>query len=185
MNEEQEKALCEVMLTMHNNGCESGIEIMDLAKQIHKSPKCTFIPLYRSCLVMIPSDDEYCRMIAYHDPHWMGEERNMQTIRQFKQVYLIRGQRDGPDIIRIWEGGYVCSNDVGELQTEKYHKSMTEGRKAFNRIKWVHNHHLGFIWRNPIYNLYSKWKMKRIRKEMIEERKLKKKVEVKAIWYDD
>jgi len=84
----------------HEAGLRTGRLICDLAHHFHYEDGDRFYPMYRSCLV-IPerqSDPENPKVVAYHDPAWLGKERKMENLPDFRQIIEFSGQRHGVDI---------------------------------------------------------------------------------------
>ena len=154
------KKMKEFFRDMTKHGIESGIEIANLAEQIHPGAM-TFVPLYRSCLVIYPPLDGGVTIIAYHDPCWMGhDKRTIENIEKFKTVYYVQGQRSGPDFhilrhINSWQ-------DVGYIHTEMmprlHHESIIAGEKELAKIRaWWYQPWLWIAYRNPIARKYHGW----------------------------
>lgn len=91
------------MEEFHEHGLGCGNEIAKLAKEIHPDA-IAIIPLYRSCIVLEQSDgdkkDGSCILYCYADPHWLGEEIDVENLRKkdFYTKFIIQGHRDGPII---------------------------------------------------------------------------------------
>jgi len=97
--EDVEKEVESIMLPL---GMEAGREIEKIAKKLHPDAIAT-MPLYRGCLVLLKRTREEeergaCSIILYHDPNWMGEERNEDTLPDFSGLLQIFGQRSGANI---------------------------------------------------------------------------------------
>ncbi len=95
--EEMTKDMCD-----HGLGC--GKEIATIAREIHPGA-LIILPLYRSCIVIEQSEEEkkegVCTLHSYADPHWCGEEINIETLKskEFHFEFLLQGDRQGPVII--------------------------------------------------------------------------------------
>lgn len=160
------------LIYSHHTGMNTGDMISELAGKIHPKARIV-IPLYRSCLVILPNKRGDCRIIAYHDPAWMGHDVTIDTLRNFKQVYIIQGQRSGPDIIRDIDTSsenkeYSC----GELYTIEEAKGIIEGQKFGMRMKkWWYKIYLLFAHRNFIARKIYSWKFSRLYKKAMAESK--------------
>ena len=98
-----EKTYEEVWKLLGPKGMKCGNEIERIAKEIHGDDILITLPMYRSCACIMKQTKEekengVWRIIAYHDPHWMGMEQNKETLPQFKEEVLLHGQRDRMDI---------------------------------------------------------------------------------------
>ena len=88
----------------HEHGLECGVKIAHIAKELHPDA-IAVIPLYRSCIVIKQSnqerDDGVCTIHSYADPHWLGGEIDIDTLKldKFHVEYYIQGDRQGPIII--------------------------------------------------------------------------------------
>ena len=87
------------------HGMYCGIQIAEIAKTIY--PKAVaIIPLYRSCIVIEQIDEDKeegnCTIHTYADPHWLGGEIDIETLKSgaFHSVYNVQGDRQGPAIIQ-------------------------------------------------------------------------------------
>lgn len=97
--EDVEKDVESIMLPL---GMEAGKEIEEIAKKLHPDAIAT-MPLYRGCLVLLKQTREEeeigaCSIILYHDPSWMGRERNKDTLPDFSGILQVFGQRSGADL---------------------------------------------------------------------------------------
>lgn len=85
-------------------GFKCGDEIATIAKEMHPNALIV-IPLYRSCIVIEQSEEEKkegsCTMHSYADPHWLGGEIDVDTLKtdDFHFEYSIQGDRQRPIII--------------------------------------------------------------------------------------
>jgi hypothetical protein len=97
---EQEKAIREVMEIMDKRGQECGNKISEYLKKTY--PKALVIPMYRSAIAI--ETDGYDEVIihACGDPHCMGEEINDKTLKKWTGDWLIKGQRFGPTLYKIF-----------------------------------------------------------------------------------
>lgn len=95
---------CQVLEEMHKIGIDCGREIARLAKVIHPDYMIA-IPLYRSCIVIMQSEEEkdkgICTVHSYADPHWLGEEVDIETLKKedFHTEFKIIGQRSSPELV--------------------------------------------------------------------------------------
>lgn len=117
-----EEKIEEVLDEMRENGIGCGIKIANIVKTIHPDA-LTIVPLYRSCIVVMQSDDEKkagtCTIHAYADPHWRGQEIDFDTLKNgdFHFQFQVEGDRQGPIIIKKEIGvednncKYKCEND--------------------------------------------------------------------------
>ena len=86
----------------HGIGC--GKKIATIAKEIHPDA-LIILPLYRSCIVIAQSEEEkkegVCTLHSYANPHWCGEEIDIETLKShmFHFEFLVQGDRQGPVII--------------------------------------------------------------------------------------
>lgn len=87
----------------HGMGC--GVKIAELAKEMH-SGAIAIIPLYRSCIVVEQDIGDKkegdCVIHAYADPHWLGGEIDIESLKSedFHSVYHVQGDRQGPIIVQ-------------------------------------------------------------------------------------
>jgi len=90
----------EVLEEFRNSGIDAGKEILSLATEIHGKEILFGFPLYRSCIIVLSQSDSsgLIKMVVYHDPHWMGRERTVENLPDFKEDLTIFGQRSGFDI---------------------------------------------------------------------------------------
>ncbi len=92
--------------TFHDHGIGCGNKIADIAKEIHPNALAT-VPLYRSCIVIEQSEEErnegVCTLHAYADPHWLGGEIDIDTLKSddFHFEFRVRGDRQGPMIVNM------------------------------------------------------------------------------------
>lgn len=84
-NLEKEKDMQKTPDMMHNHGTECGIKIAAVVKELYPEA-IAIIPLYRSCFVVTQDDAQKekgnCTMHLYTDPHWFGEEINIDTLKK-------------------------------------------------------------------------------------------------------
>lgn len=92
----------------HEHGIQCGLKIANLVKEIH--PRAiAVVPLYRSCIVVVQGDEEHkdgaAVIHAYGDPHWLGGEIDIETLKsdRFHKVFYVQGLREGPEIIPVNE----------------------------------------------------------------------------------
>lgn len=124
------KDLAEVLEEMHNIGMNCGREISRLAKMIHLD--CiAVVPLYRSCVVIMQSEEEkdegICTIHAYADPHWLGKDINIETLKSddFHTEFKIKGNRSSPQIVYEKDGKKVSIPvDLGFEYLEKMEKDF-------------------------------------------------------------
>ena len=87
------------------HGMHCGVQIAGLAKVIH-TEAIAVIPLYRSCIVIEQTSEDKevgcCTMHAYADPHWLGNEIDIETLKsgEFHSMYHVQGDRQGPIIVQ-------------------------------------------------------------------------------------
>ena len=99
----------------HEHGMDCGSKIAELAKDMHPGA-IAIIPLYRSCIVIEQSDDEKkegdCTVHTYADPHWLGGEIEIETLKseEFHSVYHVQGDRQGPIIAHMKGNNYRVLN---------------------------------------------------------------------------
>ena len=111
----EREAMAFIKSIMQPHGMKCGNEILELAKKMH--PNFAYgIPLYRSAVVVLKQTRAEkkrgaCTIILYHDPHWMGQDLNVDNLPRYKEVLKLYGQRNGPDITRD-----------GSMLTEEWHK---------------------------------------------------------------
>ena len=85
---------------MHKHGMGCGNQIAEIARVIHPDA-LLIVPLYRSCIVVEQSDKEIkdgsCTIHTYADPHWLGREIDIDTLKSedFHFVYNVCGDRQG------------------------------------------------------------------------------------------
>ena len=124
--ESYEDAYKKVWKIMGPKGMKCGHEIEKIAREIHGDEILLALPMYRSCACIMKQskeekEDGLWRIIAYHDPHWMGEEPNKETLPRFKEEIILHGQRNTVDIIR----------DEQELTSAELAISMHESQKLW------------------------------------------------------
>lgn len=90
-----EKIYNKIEKVMQPKGMNCGNQIARLLKRKNNIT----IPLYRSCIVLTLNKNGTILLETYHDPHWMGRELNLKTLKEFKDPYslLFQGQRSGVD----------------------------------------------------------------------------------------
>lgn len=104
IDDEANKCCTEVLQKMHDLGIDCGRQISKLARIIHPD-HVTIIPLYRSCIVIVQSEEEkdigICTVHSYGDPHWLGRDLNIETLKSdnFHTKFQIHGQRNSPELI--------------------------------------------------------------------------------------
>lgn len=90
----------------HEHGMGCGIKIAELAREMH-SGAIAILPLYRSCIVVEQNDGDKkegdCTVHTYADPHWLGGEIDIETLKseEFHSVYHVQGDRQCPIIAQI------------------------------------------------------------------------------------
>jgi len=96
----EQEVLEEVLEEFRNSGIDAGKEILSLVTEIHGNDIIFGFPLYRSCIVILKQSDSsgLIKMVVYHDPHWMGRERTVESLPDFREDLTIFGQRNGFDI---------------------------------------------------------------------------------------
>lgn len=105
----------EFMGEFHEHGLECGEKIANIAKELHHNA-LVIVPLYRSCIVIEQSDKEKadgaCTMHSYADPHWLGRDIDIETLKssEFHFELLIKGDRQGA-IIQEDEDKIIIEND--------------------------------------------------------------------------
>lgn len=99
-----EAKITEFVQEHHEHGIQCGLKIANLVKEIH--PRAiAVIPLYRSCIAVEQGDKEYqdgnAIIHAYADPHWLGGEIDIETLKsdRFHKIFYMQGLREGPGII--------------------------------------------------------------------------------------
>lgn len=102
--DDKNKKVEEFMEQHHEHGLECGEKISNIAKELHPDA-LTIVPLYRSCIVIKQSDQEredgVCTIHSYADPHWLGGEIDIDTLKSddFHFEFYVQGDRQGPVII--------------------------------------------------------------------------------------
>jgi hypothetical protein len=101
-----ETKLTEFMQEHHEHGIQCGLKIANLVKEIHPNAVAV-IPLYRSCIAIVQKDKEYqdgtAVIHAYADPHWLGGEIDIETLKsdRFHKAFYVQGLREGPVVIPV------------------------------------------------------------------------------------
>jgi len=100
---EYKKLMKELQEMMGPRGLACGEELIKVAREIHGDNVEYAIPLYRSAIIILKKtkaelERGACTMILYHDPHWMGQDINKDTLPNFKDTLQLYGQRSGPDL---------------------------------------------------------------------------------------
>jgi len=117
------------------HGMYCGIQIAEISKTIH--PKAVaIIPLYRSCIVIEQTDEDKeegnCTIHTYADPHWLGKEIDIETLKSgaFHSVYNVQGDRQGPAVIQ------TKKTEHDELIEQEYTPNTIDDieRDSYNRI---------------------------------------------------
>lgn len=72
---------------MCDHGIDCGIKIANVVKDLHPDA-IVIVPLHRSCFVVTQNDIEKengkCTMYLYTDPHWFGDDIDIDTLRKKK-----------------------------------------------------------------------------------------------------
>lgn len=76
-----------------DQGAADGKLIAAIARKLHPDA-AGIIALYRSAVCLMPGG----RLICYHDPGWMGEERTEEILPRYCAVYDLHGSRSSVDI---------------------------------------------------------------------------------------
>lgn len=103
-NDDVDAKVNEFMQDFQTRGLGCGSKIADIAKELHPDA-LAIVPLYRSCIVIVQSDEEkkdgVCTLHSYADPHWLGGEIDIDTLKSddFHFEFCVRGDRQGPAII--------------------------------------------------------------------------------------
>jgi len=106
----------------HEHGLDCGVKIAQIAKELHPDA-LAIVPLYRSCIVIKQSnqerDDGVCSIHTYADPHWLGGEIDIDTLKSddFHFEFYVQGDRQGPIIVnknRIEEDNKQCNTEEEE-----------------------------------------------------------------------
>ena len=98
------KKVDEFMKDFRARGLGCGNKIADVAKEIHPDALAV-VPLYRSCIVIEQSEEEkkdgVCTLHTYADPHWLGAEIDVDTLKSdyFHFEFCVHGDRQGPAIV--------------------------------------------------------------------------------------
>lgn len=96
-----DEKLAETMKIMHEHGMECGLKIAEVVKEMHPDA-ISIIPLYRSCIVITQDNRQKeqgdCTVHCYGDPHWMGGEIDIESLKrdEFHRLFYINGDRQGP-----------------------------------------------------------------------------------------
>lgn len=103
-NKKCDEKVDEFVREHHEHGLGCGSEIANVAKEIHPDA-LAIVPLYRSCIVIEQSEEEkkdgVCTLHSYADPHWLGGEIDVNTLKSddFHFEFHVRGDRQGPAIV--------------------------------------------------------------------------------------
>ncbi len=105
----------------HEHGLGCGNEIANVVKEIHPDA-LIIVPLYRSCITIEQSEEEkkngVCTLHAYADPHWLGGEIDIDTLKKddFHFEFTIQGDRQAPMILnkKINDDDKYCDNKCDE-----------------------------------------------------------------------
>ncbi len=90
----------------HKHGIGCGQKIVEVAAFLHPDA-LLIVPLYRSCIVVEQNGqdkkDGSCKIHGYADPHWLGREINIDTLKSedFHFCYEVHGDREGPAIVKM------------------------------------------------------------------------------------
>ena len=102
--DDKNKKVEKFMEQHHEHGLECGEKIAEIAKELHPDA-IAVIPLYRSCIVIKQSgqerEDGVCTIHSYADPHWLGGEIDIDTLKkdEFHFEFYVQGDRQGPIIV--------------------------------------------------------------------------------------
>lgn len=102
--DDKDEKINECIRSFRDHGLGCGNKIADIAKEIH-SHVLAIVPLYRSCMVVEQSDEEkkdgVCTLHSYADPHWLGGEIDIDTLKldDFHHEFSVKGDRQGFVII--------------------------------------------------------------------------------------
>lgn len=113
----------EFMKDFRSRGLGCGAKIADVAKEIHPNA-LAIVPLYRSCIVIEQSKEEkkdgVCTLHSYADPHWLGGEIDVDTLKSddFHFEFCIQGDRQGPTILKKHCGENVDVEYIGDRHDE-------------------------------------------------------------------
>lgn len=116
-------------------GKECGKDIVTVAKKLH--PDALFmLPVYRGCIVVLKQEDweierGSCTIKLYHDPHWMGEELNEETLPCYSNELRIFGQRSGHDLLLNNEELYT----IGQIESMKTFDVLMKDKKIQKPIR--------------------------------------------------
>ena len=166
-----DEKLEEIMAMMDRRGQATGLMLAKLADELHPDAMYT-IPLYRSCLVIFPPMHGQCLITAYHDPAWLGHERNLEELPKFREDYIFSGQRSGPDVYRVTarDGGESNEWREGEIVTSGEHGNMQEWERFHKKLEaWWYQPYLWIFHRNPIANKIQIWLVRRQSKKLLRE----------------
>ena len=93
-----------VLDEMTTRGDECGVKIGEILKELH--PEATIFTLYRSA-VAIQKKDSLVMIYSSGDPHAMGEQIDLETIKKWEKVYAINGDRWGVTLNKMIEKEFV------------------------------------------------------------------------------
>jgi len=139
----EQEVLEEVLEEFRNSGIDAGKEILSLATEIHGKDILFSFPLYRSCIVILKQNDVsgLIKMVVYHDPCWMGRERSVESLPDFREDLTLFGQRSGFDIAvgeLFYDVSWVdtCINyDISVRASNRLRESEEVCREKFLKFK--------------------------------------------------
>ena len=105
-DEDKDEKIQKFVKDFHGHGLGCGLEISKLAREKHPDA-IAIVPLYRSCIVVEQSDEDkkegVATIHAYADPHWMGGDITIETLRSddFHTKFVVQGLRHGPEICMV------------------------------------------------------------------------------------
>lgn len=105
VDEKADEKVEKFMKTFREHGLGCGVKIADTVKEIHPDA-LAIVPLYRSCIVVVQSEEEkkdgVCTLHSYADPHWMGADIDVATLKldDFHFEFIVQGDRQGPAILK-------------------------------------------------------------------------------------
>lgn len=130
-NENADKKVNEFMKDFRTHGLGCGSKIAEIAKEIHPDA-LAIVPLYRSCIVIKQSDEEkkdgMCAIHSYADPHWLGGEISVETLKSddFHFEFVVQGDRQGPSILKKHCPEDVDVEDIGDQHDEDDYPEVLE-----------------------------------------------------------
>ena len=99
---EDKDRLMKLFREMEEAGLEAGEYIAKRVEELHPNA-LLIIPLYRSCLVVLPKEDpNRVDMVFYGDPHWRNRDITLENLEDERTEISIVGSRSYP---RIYANG--------------------------------------------------------------------------------